>query len=421
MRPLLLAVALAAAPARAAVVAADPPAAADWRKSDLPDAMKDALRGEGLRLEDDGRVLDGRTRAALTPDQLAAALARIGLTTQRLALERLSLLLAKDPLSPEDRAAAEALKGDLPPDVAAALDARAGLADLRRATGEGLARVAAYFDGARTLDERRANALPVRAGPPGARAPLPYFDESERRLGDALRAAAARTLDADPFGRRIVARLNGRDGRPDLPPIVVEDLSGEAAAYDYRRRALVVDRASLIASVAGRVPAMDRTAVVKSLGARGALIGYLNAHPDAVAAFAAENDALLAHELTHAWQDRREPVMQEMARGNLPEALLVEYEREAWTTKNLYISSRLARDPAAKLDGEELRDFEAMADDYGAWAAALRARYQDAAVNAMDVPTAAALQRARLAAARDRKSTRLNSSHSSVSRMPSSA
>ncbi|MBI3564953.1 MAG: hypothetical protein HY079_07145, partial [Elusimicrobia bacterium] len=394
--PLLLAVALlTAAPCGAATVA-------DWRASGVSDGMKEALRGEGLRLEDDGRVLDARTKAPLTADQLAAVLTRIDLGTRRLALERLELLLARDPLSPADRAAAEALKGDLPPEVAKALDARASAADLRRLTGSSLASIAAFFDQARTPAERRAAAAPVRAGAPGPRVPLPYFDDAERRAGDALRAAAARRLGADPFGRKVLARLAGDAGTPDLPPILVEDLSSDAARYDYRRRALVVDRASVLAAAAGVVPPKERPALTKSLASGPALNAYLAAHPEAVAAFAADNDALLVHELTHAWQDRRDPVMQEMARGNLPLALIVDDEVEAWTTKNLYVASRVANAPGAAIDPQEMADYRAMIASRPKWERALRARYRDAAVNAMDLDDAGAVQSRRVRAARAR-------------------
>jgi len=400
MRSLLLAaVLLAAAPLRAAVSAADAPAAADWRRSELNGGMQDALRGAGFRLEDDGRVLDPKTRAALTPDQLSAALTAINLNTQRLALERLNVLLAKNP---PDLAGAAALKGNLPQDVAAALDANKDLAGLRALSDRSLEGIAAYFDGTRTPDERRGAAAPVRAGVPGPRVPLPYFDAGERALGDSLRAAAAKTISADPFGREVLARLNGPDGRPDLPPIVVEDLTGAAAEYDYRRRALVVDRQSVMSAVADGVPAKDRGALARSLESRAALTAYLNKHPDAVAAFAAKNDVLLVHELTHAWQDRRDPVMREMARGSLPQAVVIDYEIEAWTTKNLYLHSRLKSNPGAAVDDAELADYQRMVADRPAWVARLRRGYEENAVNAMDLATAEQTQSLRLTARRRR-------------------
>lgn len=406
MRALFLAASLLAAPsARAAdpvpVAAASP--AADWRQAGLEEPMKDALRGAGYGLQDDGRVLDSKTRRPLSAAELAEALKRIDLSARRLALERLRLVLGHDPMTDADRAAAATLEGNLPDDVARALDSNAGLADLRALTDRDLTGIASYFDGSRTPAERAEAALPVLAGAPGPRAPLPYFEPDERRLGDALRAAAAERLAKDPVGREILARLDGADGKPDLPPIVVEPLSGgDAARYDYRRRALVLSSDALVAAATAVVPAKDRGALEKELSSRPALIAYLNAHPEAVASAAAQNDALLAHELTHAWQDRRDPIMQEMSRGTLPAAVVIDYEQEAWLVKNQYLRSKLARDPASVADDAELADYRQMTADPSFWLRALRDKYSASASNALELSEAREIQTRRLEAARTR-------------------
>ncbi|HXT00985.1 MAG TPA: hypothetical protein VN915_09945 [Elusimicrobiota bacterium] len=404
MRALCLAVLLLVpAPSRAQTPAAP---AADWRKADVSGPMQDALRNAGYGLQDDGRVLDPKSHQPLTGAQLNDALQRIDLTARRLALERLRLVLAHDPMTDADRAAAAALKENLPDDVAKALDADAGLAGLRELTDRDLTAVAAYFDGTRTAAERAEAATPVVAGPPGPRAPLPYFDASEQRLGDALRGAAARRLGTDPVGREILARLNGPDGRPDLPPVVVEPLSGgDAARYDYRRRALVLSPDALISAATGLAPSKDRGALEKSLASRPALIAYLNAHPSAVAAAAAQNDVLLAHELTHAWQDRRDPVMQEMSRGTLPAAVVIDFEEEAWLTKNRYLGSKLVHDPASVSDDAELDDYRNMTAAPTLWLLRLRDNYAAAASNAMDLSETAEIQNHRLEMARARAVT----------------
>jgi hypothetical protein len=398
---LLVSAAFAGAPLRAAVLAADA-SLADWRSPPLPDAMRQALSGAGYGLTDDGRVLDPKTREALTPDQLAAALARIGLETQRLALERLRLILAHQPQTDQDRADAAALKGNLPDDVVKALDGGADLARLRSVADGDLSRLVAFFDGSRTQADRQAAAEPVRAGDPGPRAPLPYFSDAERRLGDSLRAAAAADIARDPYGRKVLARLNGPGDKPDLPPMVVGDLGGNVAEYDYRRRALVVDRETLLSSIADGVAGKDRGALEKSLASQNALTAYLNAHPAAVAAFASRNDVLLVHELTHAWQDRRDPVMQEMARGSLPAAVVIDYEAEAWMTKNQYLLSKLKSAPATVGNDPELDDARRMLSDPDTWLQDLRATYDGAASNAMPLDTVHALQAHRLEMARAR-------------------
>jgi hypothetical protein len=219
----------------------------------------------------------------------------------------------------------------------------------------------------------------------------------EQALGDGLRASAAARIGADPYGRTVLARLDGTNGKPDLPPIVVEDLAADAARYDYKRRALVVDRQTLTDAAVAATPAAGQAALRKQLASRAALADYLNAHPDAVDRFTAANDVLLVHELTHAWQDRRDPVLQEMARDSLPPAVVIDYELEAWTVKNLYIHSMLKHDPSAKIDDFELKDYQRMMDRYEPWAAQLKRAYADAQFNALDLRTVAELQRRRLA------------------------
>ena len=283
------------------------------------------------------------------------------------------------------------------------MEASAGAADLRRLADRDLSRISSYFDASRTLGERQDAAQPVRAAEPGRRVSLPYFDDSERRAGQSLSAAAAGELSQDAFGRAVLSNLNGKDGRPAIPPVVIADLSGGIlAAYDYRRRALVVDRTMLLMSVTEDAAPRERAALSETLSSRQALVDHLARHPEAAASFAAKNDALLVHELTHVWQDRRDPVMREMARGNLPQAMLIEYEVEAWTTKNLYIHSRLKRDPAAKIDVFEMDDYLAMLNGYGRWARELRAQYAASSIHAMDVATASAIQQRRIARVRAR-------------------
>ena len=148
------------------------------------------------------------------------------------------------------------------------------------------------------------------------------------------------------------------DGKPDLPPIVIEDQGGGVAAqYDYRRGAVVLDRESVVAAVVATVPPRRASALRASLSTRAALLAYLESHPEAVGAVVKDHDVLIVHELTHAWQDRRDPIFREMARGNIPDVQPLEYEEEAYLTQNLYLRSKLANDPASVKMGRELDDY----------------------------------------------------------------
>lgn len=395
MRALLLASCLlASAPLRGPEAAAAS-AEADWRRAELPEGAKEALAAAGYRFEDDGRVLDPETYAPLSADRLAAAVWRLGLSTQRLALERLSLILAKQELAPEDRAAIQALKGDLPQGVADAAGANVDLDSLRTLADQSLANIAGAFDGSRSLEERRAAARPLPS-PEMPRRAFPYFNEEERTLGKTLGAALAGRISEDPFGAALLRRSA-------MPPVVVEDLKAGAAAYDYRRRVMVVDRSSLLASALEQLPPGERAELGRRLASRQALLEHLGRHPQAVAAFAAKNDVLVVHELVHARQDRRDDVLREMSRGNLPQLTLLEYEEEAWMTKNLYLHSKIKRRPKSVQDDAEFQDYLEMSADARGWIRSLRQRYIDFSPAAVDLDTARALLARRLEATRSRR------------------
>jgi hypothetical protein len=367
-------------------VAAGP--AADWRAAKLPGPVQAALRGSGYRLEDDGRVLGPADGCALSGEELQAALLRINLATQRLALERLRLLLRAGPPSPADAAA---LKPNLPEDAARALERGATIAELRAVTERDLSAVSAFFDGTRKNGGAEPVAMP-RRGLAGA-------DADTRALSSVLAAGFETRLASDSVGRRVLARLNAAPGRPTLPAVEVEVLGGDVAQYDYRRGALLLDRQTLVSSLTALEPPAARAALRLRLASRKGLIDYLRANPQALASYASKVDSVIVHELTHAWQDRRDPVMREIAAGRLPQALVLDYEVEAWAMKNLYIHSRLKSNPSAPVDDWELRDYEEMAARYASWNAALRADYASAHFNAMNLETLSEIQQDRVARA----------------------
>ena len=88
-------------------------------------------------------------------------------------------------------------------------------------------------------------------------------------MGDKFRSASAAVLRADPFGRTVLARLNDKNNKPDLPPIVIEDQNGGVLAqYDIHRQAIVLDRQGVMDSVVGTVPPQQRVALRKSISTR---------------------------------------------------------------------------------------------------------------------------------------------------------
>jgi len=140
----------------------------------------------------------------------------------------------------------------------------------------------------------------------------------------------------------------------------------------------VLDREGVLASVVATVPPRQASALRASLSTRAALLSYLETHPEAVDAVVKDNDVVLVHEMTHAWQDLRDPVFREISRGNLPDTQPLEYEEEAYKTKNLYIHSKLKNAPATVKMGLEFQDYIAMTRDAGSWRQSLFSDLEDA-------------------------------------------
>ncbi len=380
MKPLILLVGLLTLPAAALAAPAPgvppgsstpaaPAVQADWRRDGVDERVKAALTGKGWRFEDDGRALDPKTKGPADKAVLDKVVRDLRQDARRAALEAVNQML--DPNRPEeigDRQRKEKLAEDLPPGLAAALlDAKSDLAKTRAMAGAELDKVAAYFDGGRSLADRQSAAQPVSAGTAGPRVDLPYYTVLERSVGKKIQASAQAEIGRDPFGKIVLSRLNV-GGKPNLPPILIEDQSGSVVAkYDFRRQAVVLDREGVLASVVATVPPAQRIALRAALPTRAALLSYLEAHPEAVNAVVKDNDVLIVHELTHAWQDRRDPIFREMARGNIPDVQPLEYEEEAYKTKNIYLRSKLKNDPASVKMDDDFTDYTLMTHGLMPW------------------------------------------------------
>lgn len=329
----------------AAPIPVPPTAQADWRRDGIDEQVKTALTGQGWRLENDGRVLGPMTKAPVA----------------KAVLEKAVLDLRE-----KKRAA---LPAHLPPALAVAIPgSESGLNKVKALADADMSRVASYFDGGRTMTSREAAVPPISAGTPGPSVDLPYFTPREQLVGEKILAAAEAAISRDPFGKAVLARLKGKNGMPELPPILIEDQNGPAIAqYDIRRKAIVLDREVVLASVVATVPPRQASALRASLSTRAALLAHLEAHSEAVSAVVKDNDVVIVHELTHAWQDRRDTIFREIARGNLPNVQPLEYEEEAYKTKNMYLHSKLQHDPASVKMDAELSDYIAMMQDPVFW------------------------------------------------------
>jgi hypothetical protein len=349
---------------------------ADWNRLEVPLGEEEivGLREMGFRLEPDGRVLDLELKA-LDAAGLARARQLFVATQRRQKLERLRAFLATQPqdapLSPDARRQALQLAdGELYAAVRRNEMTARGLSRMARMDLNAVARV---FDGNSAAGGASVAVVAPETAPQN-RPRFPYLTAAEQQLGERLQAAAVIQLSNYERGRLILSRLNGKDGRPDLPPILVDSI-GSAAQYDAVRRVVIIDRQSAITELLVGVLPVDYAARRRELDRPDALAQALAANPDAISRLMAHNDVVVAHEFTHAWQDRRDPVWRRMRRGHIPQAVPFEYEEEANLEKNLYIHDVLRANPGARIDTQEVEDYRLMMLGYRAWRAKLHETY----------------------------------------------
>lgn len=392
MRALLLAALLAPSAALGGDLGDIP---ANWNRLEVPLGEEEVvgLRKLGFRLEPDGRVLDLELKV-LDSAGLAEARRLLHASDRRQKLERLRAFLATQPqdtpLSAEARREAMLLA-----------DGRLyALVDRNELTAGALSRMARLDINAvaRVFDGNAARGAVAVAAPdtaPANRPRFPYLTAAEQQAGEAMRAAAVTQLSRYERGRLILSRLNGRDGTPDLPPILVEDTGAGAAMYDPVRRAVVIDREAAVTELMVGVLPVDRAGRRRELARPDALAQALAANPDVARRLMEKNDVLVAHELTHAWQDRRDSIWRRMRKGHIPQAVPFEYEEEANLEKNLYIHDVLRANPRAEIDSQEVADYRRMMAGYNLWLARLRQTYDVGRSNVRDLAEISDALRAR--------------------------
>lgn len=236
-------------------------------------------------------------------------------------------------------------------------------------------------------------------------APLPsYAGDPERRLGAALNADIAATLGAHPTGRRLLERFKGKDGKPDMPAVLVVKLSQRPGDGGYGLAGAVASpdggyialnfwavRGSALTSV----PEAQRAALAKRLATPEDLQDWLLKHPDQRRAFVRGLDATVLHELTHCWQARRGRFEVEMLRGNAPSISPLEKEHEAYRAEMSYFHDKLKADPAAAVASPEFATYRQAVADYGQYKDGITRTYMENFPGSSDFPTAGALQKER--------------------------
>lgn len=161
-------------------------------------------------------------------------------------------------------------------------------------------------------------------------------DHAVRVPGDSLSRAVIENLSANPVGAKVLDSLRDRSGVIRLPVFFVRHETDAVASHVAIYDSVFLGEAEI-------------------KGAGWTVAQFLS-DPAKQAQYVHDNQALFAHELTHAVQARRSP----LEPGQLGNA--IEYEYEAYITEHYYTHAQLMADPSAKV-GFEIGNYETALDD----------------------------------------------------------
>jgi hypothetical protein len=307
---------LAASPVRGAPAAASPCAQA--AAPGLSSADWERLAAVGARLDEALCRVRGADGRLLTAEELAALLAPPG---------KSSAAGKRDPAA-----------------LAAAGKAAAGV------------QKAAGLDGPRLFDNASehgaAGGTPSASGAGGGARP---------GLAPVLTAELEAHFAGTPVGRELLERFRGPSGAVELPAVVVTDLGGGSVVgmYDHESRSLWIDERRAAQDIVDAAALADRPALKRRLAKAGSVDAYLTDHLEARAAVLNAADGTLYHELTHAWQRRRDGTVA-AAEGQDP----VEWEHEAYREELRYFHEKLLRDPAAAAKDSDMTMYRELLRGY---------------------------------------------------------
>ncbi|MFA6093336.1 MAG: hypothetical protein WCU88_12890 [Elusimicrobiota bacterium] len=374
------------------------------------DDIRMSIISLGLRFDEAGdRVIHPYTQAPLSKLEVEYLLAYAAAEARPLVLERmLDLLSGQDPSKPLPRSVREQLstlknaEAGLIPETLMKLLASRDISgkEALRGVDQAYSEAMRVWDNTRSMEDLQAAAIPADMGrlsfatPVNVqgwdrrRTPSALINDAERRLSTLLQARIHDQLMSNPVGKEIWNHFLGKNGKTSLPQFVLVDLDDHVmACYNPAADAIMVNIRSM------RKSAQDAAPSAKEL----------LAHPDAILSFVKRYDAELSHELTHAWQAHRSPLIQEQSRGNTPMGNYLEHEHEAFLNHARYLHAQLLLDPVAAQDKARFDDYLQFLAGLDSYRDGITRRYLATwPIDAFSMQTALSIQKIRAEAAQRR-------------------
>ncbi|MHB2025771.1 MAG: hypothetical protein ACYCPQ_03895 [Elusimicrobiota bacterium] len=268
------------------------------------------------------------------------------------------------------------------------LDAGLSAGDLRGSFQRIARNLDLFFDGQTSVkDLRAANQFPsIHTGEWQTAGQKPYLDSSESRVGRLCRKETIAVLSQNPVGREVLDHFKDKKGIVRLPSFLIGDLGDfDDAAYLPGHNTVILNKKYLLQDKAFSILPKNEKKIL--LFDSDKMNAWFAGHPDVVAAFVKNDDFAIAHELTHAWLDRKIPL------GPYDPADILENEYEAFTAQMRYMQAQILAHPQSSLANSNYQDWmeplESFLANYNQFRQHIAAAYLSGdSVAAADIPTA---------------------------------
>ncbi|MFI5345182.1 MAG: hypothetical protein ACHQ51_02295 [Elusimicrobiota bacterium] len=364
----------------------------------------------GYRLNDDNcRLLEPTNRQPVTRLEIIEFEKRIGAGSGNSALETLLVeLKGANPSKPPPAAVLarmaelEARGEKLPDNFRRALAGRTLSAGALRGQAEEVyaKTLRGWENSAELMELGKLAEAPV----PGYNAPAVRkgrIESWEQVVGDGFSSDIQSNFLRTESGRELLSRFRDAHGNSELPKVTVLKLSqrpndagygAAAAVYDNSSRTVILSHWYVVSQILAAVPPAERQKLGTQLSDSRALAEYLREHPDRRAAVSDRMDVTVFHELTHAWQARRDALSVETARGNAAGGIILAHEHEAFDAMYRYMHEKLMRDPGAALRSPEYGGYLAMIADPYKYRDNITREYQATFIGSTDFKTLEQIQ-----------------------------
>ncbi len=224
------------------------------------------------------------------------------------------------------------------------------------------------------------------AGTWNSRGSSPFVDKPEVQVNDIAQKAVVEALSQNPVGREVLDHFTNRKGVVRLPDFLVGEMKGFSFAETHPgENRIVFNKKYFFQDQSfSKLSRQEKRSILSNSNKMNA---WLAKHPKSLASFIKNNDYVLAHELTHAWLDRKIPL------GPYNPADELENEYQAFTTEARYVQAQVLAHPKSSLAnpqyGEELSALKLLLGNYDEFRARIKEEYLNGSfVGASDIPKA---------------------------------